>query len=173
VAIRIDNALDEDVPGVLRAGDADVGLVFTDPEDPTLTATRLTDEEIVVVMPPGTEGFAPVVPVTALVDVPLISPTVPEHVKVIRRTRAAGITSPVLVQTIHRVATVPLILAGAGAALLTRPLARQAVALGAIECRLDPPLYRQAFLITVPPVLSAAARAFLELVSELEAPRQP
>jgi hypothetical protein len=36
-----------------------------------------------------------------------------------------------------------------------------------MECRLDPPLYRQAFLITVPPVPSA--RAFLELVSELEA----
>ena len=72
-------------------------------------------------------------------------------------------------ETIHRVATVPLILAGLGAALLTRPLARQAVALGAVECRLDPPLYRQAFLITVPPVLSAAADIF-ELVSELEAP---
>ena len=45
--------------------------------------------------------------------------------------------------------------------------------MGAVECRLDPPLYRQAFLITVPPVLSAAARAFLELVSELEAPGEP
>ena len=67
----------------------------------------------------------------------------------------------------------PLILAGVGAALLTRPLARQAAALGAVECRLDPPLYRQAFLITVPPVLSAAARAFLELVSELEASSEP
>jgi DNA-binding transcriptional LysR family regulator len=169
VAIRIDSALDEDVLGVLRSGDADVALAFTDPEDPTATATRLADEEIVMVMPPGTSGFGPVVPVAALADVPLISPPIHEHGKVRRRVRAAGITSPVLVETIHRVATVPLILAGVGAALLTRPLARQAAALGAMECRLDPPLYRQAFLITVPPVPSAAARAFLELVSELEA----
>jgi LysR family transcriptional regulator, carnitine catabolism transcriptional activator len=172
VAVRIDNALEEDVLGVLRSGDADVALAFTDPEDPTAIATRLADEEIVMVMPPGTNGFGPVVPVSTLADVSLISPTVPEHVRVRRRVRAAGITSPVLVETIHRVATVPLILAGVGAALLTRPLARQAVALGAVECRLDPPLYRQAFLITVPPVLSAAARAFLELVSELEAPTE-
>ena len=172
VAIRIDNALHEDVLAVLRSADADadVALAFTDPEDPTAIATRLADEEIVIVMPPGTDGFGPVVPLSAPADVKLISPTVPEHVKVRRRVRAAGITSPVLVETIHRVATVPLILAGVGASLLTRPLARQAVALGAVECRLDPPLYRQAFLITVPPVLSAAARAFLELVSELEAP---
>jgi DNA-binding transcriptional LysR family regulator len=173
VAIRIDNALDEDVLGVLRSGNADAALGFTDPEDPTATATRLADEEIVIVMPPGTERFGPVVPVSALADVPLISPTVPEHVKVIRRVRAAGITSRHLVETVHRVATVPLILAGAGSALLTRPLARQAVALGAVECRLDPPLYRQAFLITVPPVLSAAARAFLALVTELESTAQP
>ena len=173
VAIRIDNALDEDVLAVLRSGDADVALGFTDPDDPIAIATRLADEEIVMVMPPGTSGFEPVVPVSALADVPLISPPIHEHGKVRRRVRAAGITSPVLVETIHRVATVPLILAGVGAALLTRPLARQAVALGAVECRLDPPLYRQAFLITVPPVLSAAARAFLELVSELEAPGEP
>ena len=111
VAIRIDNALDEDVLAVLRSGEADVALAFTDPEDPTAIATRLADEEIVIVMPPGTDGFGPVVPVAALADVKLISPTVPEHVKVIRRVRAAGITSPVLVETIHRVATVPLILA--------------------------------------------------------------
>ena len=88
----------------------------------------------------------------------------------IRRVRAAGITSPVLVSTTHRVSTVPLILAGLGAALLTRPLARQAVAFGALECRFDPPFYRTAFLITVPPVLSTAARAFVDLVSQLEAP---
>jgi LysR family transcriptional regulator, carnitine catabolism transcriptional activator len=173
VAVRINSALDEDVLGVLRSGDGDVALGFTDPDDPIAIATRLADEEIVMVMPPGTSGFGPVVPVSALADVPLISPPIHEHGKVRRRVRAAGITSPVLVETIHRVATVPLILAGVGAALLTRPLAHQAVALGAVECRLDPPLYRQAFLITVPPLLSAAARAFLELAPELEAPGGP
>jgi hypothetical protein len=99
-------------------------------------------------MPPGTSDFGPIVPASALGDVSLVSPPIHEHGKVRRRVRAAGITSPVRVQTIHREATVPLILVGLGAALLTRPLARQAVALRAVECRLDPPLYRQAFLIT-------------------------
>ena len=68
--------------------------------------------------------------------------------------------------------------AGIGAALLARPIARQAVALGAVACRLDPPIYRPAFLIDVPPPTSAAARAFLEIVEEVQAsepdaPRHP
>ena len=74
VAIRIDNALDEDVLAVLRSGEADVALGFTHPEDPTAIATRLADEEIVIVMPPGTSGFGPIVPVSALAHVSLISP---------------------------------------------------------------------------------------------------
>jgi DNA-binding transcriptional LysR family regulator len=164
IAIRIGNALEEDILAVLRSGEADLALGFTDPQDPAALATRLPDEEIVVVMPPGTDGFGPIIPASALDGVRLISPPVPEHGSVRSRIRAAGIRSSVLVETVHRVSTIPLILAGLGSALLSRPLARQAVALGAVECQLDPPLYRHAYLITIPPVPSAAVRAFIDHV---------
>jgi DNA-binding transcriptional LysR family regulator len=94
VAIRIGHALDEDVLAALRSGEADVALAFTDPEDPTAIATRLADEEIVMVMPPGTEGFGSVVPMSAFAEVSLISPPVYEHTAVIRRVRAAGLHRP-------------------------------------------------------------------------------
>ena len=102
-------------------------------------------------------------------DVGLIAPTTPEHGPVRRWIRGIGINSPILVETAHRLATIPLVLSGLGAALLARPVARQAVALGALACRLDPPIYRPAFLIDVPPPSSAAARAFLEIVEEVQA----
>ena len=46
------------------------------------------------------------------------------------------------VPTAHREALAPLVVAGAGAALLAAPQARQAAAGGAVVARLDPPLRR-------------------------------
>jgi len=169
VAITIITASDADVVAVLRSGGADVALDFNPPPGDELNVSRLPDEEAVLVLPPGTNGFGPVVPVSALDGVDLIVPTTPEHGVVRRWIRDAGINSRILVETVHRVATIPLVLAGIGAALLARPMARQAAALGAVICQLDPPLYRTAFLIDVPPPTSAAARAFLEIVAEIQA----
>ena len=55
-----------------------------------------------------------------------------------------------------------------GAALLARPTALKAVALGAVACRLEPPIYRRAFFVALPPPTSAAARAFLESLAEIQ-----
>jgi LysR family carnitine catabolism transcriptional activator len=169
VAIRIVDHSGSDVLGVLRSGGADVGLDSSAPDDPGVNVSRLAEEEVLIVLPPGTQGFGPVVPVSALDDVDLVSALVPSHMAPRRRMRAAGITSRILVETAHYVAAVPLVLAGLGATLATRPLARQAVALGAVACRLDPPLYREAFLVHLPTSTSFAGRAFLEIVAEVEA----
>jgi DNA-binding transcriptional LysR family regulator len=170
VAIRIVDPSQSDVIAVLRSGGADVGLDFTATDHPDVHSSRLADEEVMIVMPPGTATPGPVLPVSALDDVRLISPLVPEHVPVLRRVRALGIRSRTWVETAHRVAAVPLVLARVGATLLTEPLARSAVAAGAVACRLDPPIHRRAFLMHVPPVTSASARAFLDLVAETETP---
>jgi DNA-binding transcriptional LysR family regulator len=170
VAIRIVDPGQLDVPGVLRSGGAAVGLDFSAPAGPGIHSSRLADEEVLIVLPPGTESPGPVLPVSALDEVRLISPLAPAHLPVLRRIEVAGIRSRVWVETASRVAAVPLVLAGVGATLLTEPLARQAEDSGAIACRLDPPVYRQAFLIHVPPVTSASARAFLDLVADTEVP---
>jgi LysR family transcriptional regulator, carnitine catabolism transcriptional activator len=169
VAIRIINPDDHDILGMLRSGTADVGLDFSVPAGDGFNVARLPDEEVFIVLPPGTDGFGPVVSVSDLDDVDLIAPITPEHGTVRQWIREGGITSRILVETVHRVATVPLVLAGLGAALLTRQLARQAVALGAVAYRVDPPMHRQAYLIDVGPTTSAAAGAFLEIASEIEA----
>src|SRR3954464_12974223 len=92
-------------------------------------------------------------------DVGLIAPTTPEHGTVRRWISDIGINSPIRVETAHRIATIPLVLSGLGAALLARPLAQHAAALGAMARPLAPPIYRPAFLIDLLHPTSAAARA--------------
>ena len=178
VAISITAASDADILAVLRSRGADVGLDYALPREPGVNVSRLADEEVFLVFPPGTRDIGTVIPASELDEVALIAPNTPEHGPVRRWIRDIGINGPILVETAHRGATIPLVLSGLGAALLARPLARQAVALGALACRLDPPIYRPAFLIDVPPPTSAAARAFLEIVEEVQAsepnaPRHP
>ena len=151
VAISITAASDADILAVLRSRGADVGLDFALPREPGVNGSRLADEEVFLVFPPGTSDIGTVIPASALDDVALIAPNTPEHGPVRQWIRDIGINAPILVETAHRLATIPLVLSGLGAALLARPLARQAVALGALACRLDPPIYRPAFLIDVPP----------------------
>lgn len=170
VSISIVDPSQSDVVTVLRSRGAHIGLDFDAPDAPGVNSSRLADEEVMAVMPPGTATAGPAIPMSALDDVRLISPSVPDHLPVMRRIRTLGLNASTGVVTAHRVAAVPLVLAGLGATLLTEPLARSAEASGAVACRFDPPIHRRAFLIHVPPVTSSAARAFLALVAETEAP---
>ena len=71
----------------------------------------------------------------------------------------------VVVETAQREALVPLVVAGAGAALLPEPLARQAAALGAVLVAPVPPLERRFALLHRPGPLAPAARAFLAIAA--------
>jgi DNA-binding transcriptional LysR family regulator len=76
-----------------------------------------------------------------------------------------GVTPQIAVQTAAREAIVPLVLAGAGAALLPTPLAHEAQRRGAIARRAQPAITRTVGLIHRQGSLSAAARAFLALAT--------
>ena len=65
--------------------------------------------------------------------------------------------------TAAREAIVPLVLAGAGAALLPAPLAHEAQRRGAIVRHARPKITREVGLVHRDSPLSAAARAFLAL----------
>jgi len=80
-----------------------------------------------------------------------------------------GATPRIAVETAHREAIVPLVLAGGGATLLPASLARDAHARGAQIRPTDPPIRRRTGLIHRPGPLSPPARAFLHLA--MNAPR--
>ncbi|MFC7328901.1 LysR family transcriptional regulator [Marinactinospora rubrisoli] len=92
----------------------------------------------------------------------------------------AGAAPRIAVETTHRAAIVPLVLGGAGAALLPRRLAWEAGRLGAVVVPLAPPLTRRGVLVWPPGALSPTAQAFIDLVrawphdgGEPEAVRDP
>jgi LysR family carnitine catabolism transcriptional activator len=76
-----------------------------------------------------------------------------------------GVIPQIAVETAAREAIVPLVLAGAGAALLPAPLAREAQRRGAVVRGTRPAITRTVGLIHRQGPLSAAARAFLALTT--------
>jgi DNA-binding transcriptional LysR family regulator len=76
-----------------------------------------------------------------------------------------GVTPQIAVQTAAREAIVPLVLAGAGAALLPAPLAREAQRRGAVMRSARPAITRTVGLVHRQGPLSAASRSFLALAS--------
>jgi DNA-binding transcriptional LysR family regulator len=84
---------------------------------------------------------------------------------------AVGVTPQIAVQTAAREAIVPLVLAGAGAALLPAPLAREAERRGAVLRSARPAISRTVGLIHRQGPLSAASRAFLALATNYARPR--
>jgi LysR family carnitine catabolism transcriptional activator len=172
VAIRIIDPESADVVELLRSGAAEIALDFSNPHADDVDVTRLADAEILLVLPPGTRDVGDVVPASYLDRVSLIAGTTGRHLLQQLLARA-GAHPRILVETGHRMATVPLVLAGLGAALLPARIAAQAHALGAVTCSLDPPMLRRAFLVCGRPVQAAAARAFLDLVGDAEVQAAP
>jgi DNA-binding transcriptional LysR family regulator len=76
---------------------------------------------------------------------------------------AAGVRPIVAVETEVRDALIPLVLAGAGTAVVPRTLAAGSEERGAVVRSLDPPLRRPVVLVHRPSGLSPAGRRFVEL----------
>ena len=100
-----------------------------------------------------------------LAGVPLVTTPIGTSSRaLVERTLAAAAVAPVVaVETGQREALLPLVLAGAGTALLPRPLAEEAGRRGAVVADLRPPLRRSVGLVYRRAQLSPAARAFVEL----------
>ncbi|MCU1496558.1 MAG: cynR3 [Acidimicrobiales bacterium] len=152
----------------VRSGACELGFGDAEVTEPTLTIDHLGDQELLAVLPPGTPAAADgVVPVGSLAGFPLI--TTPRGTST-RRLLAAALQQddpdrePTLgVVTEHREAIVPLVLAGAGAAVLPEPLARRAAALGAVVASLSIPIRRPVVLVRRVGPLSPAAASFRDL----------
>ena len=167
VTVRITEP--EDAAAVLelvRSGACELGLGEGPISHPSLAVDVLLDQELFAVMPPGTTVPARgPLPIARFAAVPLLAtpPGTSTRRLVDEALHRAGLEPVVAVESDHREAIVPLVLAGAGASLLPEPLARRAAAQGAAIARLDPPVRREVVLVRRTGVLSPAAVAFRDL----------
>jgi LysR family transcriptional regulator, carnitine catabolism transcriptional activator len=166
--VVVDLAAPEDTAelvGLLRDGRCELGLAEPVALPEALATHPLGDQRLLVIFPPGTVRSRRWLPVEELRQVPLIA--APEGTSTRRLLdeafAAAGLEPRVAVVAAQREAILPLVAAGAGAAMVPEALARRAELLGAVVAEPRPPITRRIVLAHRPGPLAPAARRFLEL----------
>ncbi len=160
-----DPARRSDVLDAVRLGAAELGLLDGTPPGGLLQSCWLLDHELVAVRMPGSAAEAPTVTMEELLPLGLVCTPVGTALRAMvdERLEAAGRAGDVAVETAHLASVVPMVLAGAGAALLPQGLAADAAAKGAHVQRLDPPARASVHLVWREGRLSALARHFVEV----------
>ena len=173
------------VSTLVRAGECELGLAHLPLPQEHLRTVELGDQELLFVLPPGSEpGDAPrrrpggardelrgepgpALAPAALRAVPLVvsPPGTSTRMLLEQALQAVGVTPLIAVETDTREAIVPLVLAGAGAALLPATLAREAGRRGAVVRAARPRIVRRIGLVQRDGPLSPAARAFSALAA--------
>jgi len=148
----------------ILTGASEIGITEVPVASERIVSYPLGRQELVAVLPPGSHRQRRLT-FADLGRLPLVTqPAGTSTRAMLDAALAAAGSSPVLaVETDQREAIVPLVLAGAGAAVLPRPMAALAARQGAVVVALDPPLWRDLGLIHRRGVLSPAARAFVTL----------
>ena len=132
-----------------------------------LRSAPLLEQELVLLLPPGDDRKR--IRIRDLADVPLVATPLGTSTRRVlsEAFTSAGIALHIAVETEQREALVPLVLAGAGVALVPVALARTAARQGAHVARVEPILRRQIAIIVRAGPLSPAARRFQELALSL------
>lgn len=152
----------------VRAGDCELGLADFSVPPLGLHALELEEQEVLAVLPPGSElASGPTMPVADIAGMALIAtpPGTTTRLLLEQLLADSGVPLHVAVETPHRAAIIPLVLSGAGVALLPRPMAEGAAMQGALIVAIDPPIVRRARLLWHEP-LSRPAEAFVRMVGE-------
>ncbi len=168
VAVRVlEPESSEGARELLRAGDCELALVHLLPTaGAELIVHSLGEQELLFVLPRRLAATVPgPLAAATLADIPLVVSPVGTSTRTLlaQALVAAGVMPRIAVEVATREAIVPLVLAGAGAALLPAPLAREAQRRGAVVRRGDPAITRPIGVIQRDGPLSAGARAFLAL----------
>ncbi len=153
VTVRCADPGVQSIESLVRSGACDLGLGEV-PEDVTgLTCTPLGAQPFLLALPPGSAVPA------ALADLAFVATPVGTSSRAMLE---EAVPDPVVVvETAQREALVPLVVAGAGAALLPEPLARQAAGLGARVLPTTPAVTRPFALLQRVGPLAPAAAAFV------------
>jgi LysR family carnitine catabolism transcriptional activator len=150
---------------LVRSGSSEIGVTELPVDAERITTIPIGRQELVAVLPPGS-ARPRYLPLAALARRPLVTqrPGTSTRDAIDAALATVGAVAAVAVETDQREALVPLVLAGAGAAVVPRPMATQARRDGAVVVPLSPPLWRQLGLIHRDAPLSPAAHAFVTLV---------
>lgn len=158
----------------LRDGASEVGFTELPVSGDGLSSFEIGRHDYVAVLPPGVAAEGPKLSVRKLAELALI--TTPEGTSSRRLLdeafSGAGLEPTIAVETEHREAIVPLVLAGAGAAVLPRPLAADAERQGAVVRAVTPAIVRRVGVVWRSAPVSPAGRVMLELagVDDASAP---
>jgi LysR family carnitine catabolism transcriptional activator len=156
------------VVDVVRRGQCELGLTEHGISTAGMQALDLPHQDVLAVLPPtAARPASGELSVRELAELDFV--TTPRGTTT-RSTlddvlALVGAPPRIAVEITHRAAIVPLVLAGAGATLLPRQLARDAAALGAVVVALNPPITRHGVLVWTPGSLSPAAQAFVDLLT--------
>ncbi len=154
-----------DLVALLRDGRCEIGLAEPVALPEPLATHELGDQRLLVILPPGTRRSRRALSVEELEQVPFIA--TPEGTSSRRLLDEAfagvGLTPNIVVVAAQREAILPLVAAGAGAAMVPEALAHRASRLGAVVATTRPRITRRVVLVHRPGPLAPAARRFLEL----------
>jgi LysR family carnitine catabolism transcriptional activator len=158
-----------DVLEQVRSGEADFGLVDGIPPTGVLDSLWLVDHRLVALLPPQTRPDLTTATLAELVPLGLISTP---HGTALRELldeelQAAGESSEIAVETAHLASIIPLVLAGAGAAILPEGLAATARAKGARVVRMKKPTVAAVHLIWRRKGLTSLGEHFRTLAAAL------
>ncbi len=160
---------DADDPGtvaqLIRAGTSEVGVSEESSALGVLVTHRLTTQDLVAVLPPGFRALRSRLPLGRLNDVAVIAaPAGTSSRRLLDEAFAkVGLEASIAVVAAQRDAIVSLVLAGAGAALMPRPIAETASRLGATVMEVTPRVRRTVVLVHRHGPLSPSADTFLGL----------
>jgi LysR family carnitine catabolism transcriptional activator len=170
--VRIDLAAPEDTAELLAlvtSGAAELGVTEAYDIPTALTSHSMGRQSLVLILPPGTphaDGTS--IALAELVDTPfVVAPPGTSTFRLLQEGFAAAGGGPptVAVVTAQRDAILPLVVAGAGAALVPPTLARTAGRLGAITAKPVPEIAREIALVHRAGALSPAAGRFIDMAS--------
>jgi DNA-binding transcriptional LysR family regulator len=160
-----------EVSTLVSEGTSEIGLAHLPLMHQSVITHELEKQELLFVLPPHSDvdGDAPLA-ASALTQIPLVlsPPGTSTRILLEAALSDSGVSALIAVQTSAREAIVPLVLAGAGAALLPAPIAEEARRRGAVVRAADPPITRRIGLIHRNGPLSPAARVFTELAIDSE-----
>jgi DNA-binding transcriptional LysR family regulator len=167
--VRIDLAAPED-PGELldlvSSGSCELGVTEAHDIPDALQSHVLGRQSLVFILPPGsTHPEGAVLGLPSLEGTPfVVAPRGTSTFRLLEEAFAAVSRFPtVAVVSAQRDAILPLVIAGAGAALVPESVARTAAGLGAVTARPDPPIERALALVHRTGPLSPAATRFTEM----------
>jgi DNA-binding transcriptional LysR family regulator len=148
----------------VRSGASEIGITELPVAADRILTRQLGRQELVAIFPPGTKRPRRL-ELAELARWPLVTQPTGTSTRDALDVAFSTINAKaaVAVETDQREAIVPLVLAGAGAAVVPKPMATVAHRQGAAMAVLHPALWRELGLVHRAATLSPAARAFIEV----------